>query len=189
MNFSNAPRQPFVGLALMAATGIISANFFPLSPSALLATAIAVVICAVALLRWPNLIATYVIVGSGFFLLHGLRTSNTEGEQLAVELGSRPRIVVATGFIISEPKIAPNGFATFLLRLELIELEGRTQPARAVWRVRWRGTPEFGDACGFSELQESSRRREIRANSICAPILRGGTFVACCLFAIRKMAR
>src|SRR5438093_9580741 len=145
MNFSNAPRQPFVGLALMAATGIISANFFPLSPSALLATAIAVVICAVALLRWPNLIATYVIIGSGFFLLHGLRTSNTEGEQLAVELGSRPRIVVATGFIISEPKIAPNGFATFLLRLELIELEGRTQPARAVWRVRWRGTPEFGD--------------------------------------------
>jgi competence protein ComEC len=145
MNFSNAPRQPFVGLALMAATGISSANFFPLSPSALLATAIGVVICAVALLRWPNLIATYVIVGSGFFLLHGLRTSNTEGEQLAVELGSRPRIVVATGLIISEPKIAPNGFATFLLRLELIELEGRTQPARAVWRVRWRGTPEFGD--------------------------------------------
>src|SRR5436309_1843824 len=145
MNFSIAPRQPFVGLALLAATGILSANFFPLSPSALLATAIAVVICAVALLRWPNLIATYVIVGSGFFLLHGLRTSNTEGEQLAVELGSRPRIVVATGFIISEPKITPNGFATFLLRLELIELEGRTQPARAVWRVRWRGTPEFGD--------------------------------------------
>ena len=145
MKLLNAPRQPFVGLAIVAAIGIMLAEFFPLPPSALLPTAMAIVICAVALLRWPNLIATYVIVGSGFFLLHGLRTSNTEGEQLAVELGSRPRIVVATGFIISEPKIAPNGFATFLLRLELIELEGRTQPARAVWRVRWRGTPEFGD--------------------------------------------
>src|SRR5438093_12114472 len=146
MNSLNAPRQPFVGLALMAATGIILANFFPFSPSALLGTAIAVVVCAVVLLRWPNLIATYAIVGVGFFLLHSLRTSETEGEQLAAELGNRPRIVAATGSVISEPKIAPNGFGTFLLRLESIELESRKQLTHAVWRVRWRGTPEFGDA-------------------------------------------
>src|SRR5437867_6919335 len=146
MNSLNAPRQPFVGLALMAATGIILANFFPFSPSALLGTAIAVVVCAVVLLRWPNLIATYASVGVGFFLLHSLRTSETEGEQLAAELGNRPRIVAATGSVISEPKIAPNGFATFLLRLESIELESRKQLTHAVWRVRWRGTPEFGDA-------------------------------------------
>src|SRR5213080_752869 len=146
MNSLNAPRQPFVGLALMAATGIILANFFPFSPSALLGTAIAVVVCAVVLLRWPNLIATYAIVGVGFFLLHSLRTSETEGEQLAAELGNRPRVVAATGSVISEPKIAPNGFATFLLRLESIELESRKQLTHAVWRVRWRGTPEFGDA-------------------------------------------
>src|SRR5213078_1519084 len=73
-------------------------------------------------------------------------TSETEGEQLAAELGNRPRIVAATGSVISEPKIAPNGFATFLLRLESIELESRKQLTHAVWRVRWRGTPEFGDA-------------------------------------------
>src|SRR5437867_2036728 len=146
MNSLNAPRQPFVGLALMAATGIILANFFPFSPSALLGTAIAVVVCAVVLLRWSNLIATYAIVGVGFFLLHSLRTSETEGEQLAAELGNRPRVVAATGSVISEPKIAPNGFATFLLRLESIELESRKQLTHAVWRVRWRGTPEFGDA-------------------------------------------
>ncbi len=145
MKLLNAPRQPFVGLAVMAPIGIILAELFPLLPSALLATAIAVVICAVALLRWSNLIATYAIVGVGFFLLHSLRTSKTEGEQLAAELGSRPRVVTATGFVISEPKIAPNGFATFLLKLDSIELEGRKQTARAVWRVRWRGTPEFGD--------------------------------------------
>src|SRR5437016_5686544 len=146
MNSLHAPRQPFVGLALMAATGIILANFFPLPPSALLATAIAVVVCAVVLLRWPNLIATYATVGVGFFLLHSLRTSETECEQLAAELDNRPRVVAATGSVISEPKIAPNGFATFLLRLESIELESRKQLAHAVWRVRWRGTPEFGDA-------------------------------------------
>ncbi len=146
MKLLNAPRQPFVGLAVMAAIGIILAELFPLPRSALLATAIAVVICAAALVRWPNLIATYAIVGAGFLVLHGLRTSNTEGEQLAAELGSRPRVVAATGFVISEPKMAPNGFATFLLKLESIELEGRKQPEHAVWRVRWRGTPEFGDA-------------------------------------------
>src|SRR5439155_24150360 len=146
MKLLSAPRQPLVGLATVAATGIILANFFPLSPSALLPTAMAIVICAVALLRWSNLIATYAIVGVGFFLLHSLRTSKTEGEQLAAELGSRPRVVAATGSVISEPKIAPNGFATFLLRLESIDLESRKQQAHAVWRVSWRGTPEFGDA-------------------------------------------
>ncbi len=142
---SAPPRQPFVGLALMAGLGIILAEFFPLSPSTLLVTAIIIVICAVALLRWPRLIATYVIVGAGFFLLHGFRTSNTEGQQIVAELGKRPRPLTATGFVITEPKIAPNGFATFLLKLESIELEGREQPTRAVWQVRWRGTPEFGD--------------------------------------------
>src|SRR5438128_5116868 len=146
MKLLSAPRQPLVGLATVAAIGIMLADFFPLPPSGLLVTAMAIVICAVALLRWSNLIATYAIVGAGFFLLHGLRTSETEGEQLAAELGNRPRVVAATGSVISEPKIAPNGFATFLLRLESIELESRKQLTHAVWRVRWRGTPEFGDA-------------------------------------------
>jgi len=145
MKLLSAPRQPFVGLATVAAIGIMLADFFPLPSSALLATAMAIVICAVALLRWSNLIATYAIVGAGFFLLHSLRTSNTEGQQLAAELGNQPRVVTATGFVINEPKIAPNGFATFLLKLESIELEGRKQPTRADLQVRWRGAPEFGD--------------------------------------------
>ena len=141
----SAPRQPFVGLAAMAGLGIISADFFPLSASALVATAIIIVLCAAALLFWPRLIGTYVTVGVGFFLLHGLRTSNTDGQQLAAELGNRPRIVTANGFVISEPKIGPNGFGTFLLKLKSIELEGGKQPTRAVSQVRWRGSPEFGD--------------------------------------------
>ena len=145
MKLLSAPRQPFVGLAAMAGIGIILAEFFSLSSSALLATAIIILLCAVALLRWPGLVATYGIVGAGFFLLHGFQTSNTEGQLIAAQLGDRPRVVTASGFVISEPKIARNGFATFLLKLESIELEGRKQPTRAVWRVRWRGNPEFGD--------------------------------------------
>ncbi|HZA37748.1 MAG TPA: ComEC/Rec2 family competence protein [Candidatus Baltobacteraceae bacterium] len=145
MKLVSAPRQPFVGLALMAGMGIILADFFPLPSSALVATAIIIVLGAVAVLLWPRLLATYVLVGAGFFLLHGFQTSNTEGLKIAAQLGNRPRVVTATGSVISEPKIAPSGFATFLLKLESIELEGRKQPTRAVWQVRWQGNPEFGD--------------------------------------------
>src|SRR6059058_2426358 len=139
------PRQPFVGLAVVAAMGVIFADCFPLSPSTLLAISMLVVICAFFVLRWPSLIAMYAIVGAGFFLLHNLQNSNTEGQRLAAEIGNSPRVLTATGFVISEPKIAPNGFATFLLKLESIELEGRKHRTQASWLVRWRGTPEYGD--------------------------------------------
>jgi hypothetical protein len=154
MNLLGAPRQPFVGLAMMAGVGIIFAEFLPLSSLVLLVIAIGVAICAFVVLRWPNLIATYAIVGFGVFLVHGFRNSNTEGQQLVVQLGNRPRVLTATGFVISEPKIAPNGFATFLLKLESIEFEGRNQPTRAVWQVRWRGNPEFGDELRLSGIAE-----------------------------------
>src|SRR5947208_1925476 len=145
MKLLSGPRQPFVGLAVVAAMGVIFADCFPLSPSTLLAISMLVVICAFLVLRWPSLIAMYAIVGAGFFLLHNLRSSNTEGQQLAAQIGNRPRVLTATGFVISEPKIAPNGFATFSLKLESIELEGRKQRTHASWLVRWRGTPEYGD--------------------------------------------
>jgi competence protein ComEC len=47
--------------------------------------------------------------------------------------------------VITEPKISASGFATFLLKLKSIELEGKTESTRAVWLVRWKGAPEFGD--------------------------------------------
>jgi ComEC/Rec2-related protein len=141
MKFLNRPRQPFVGLSLMAALGIIIADVFTLSGAAVTALAICIVIVA-----WrPILLATYAIVGIGFFLLHNLASSNTEGQQLADKLGGRPRVVTATGYIITEPTSAPSGFATFLLKLRSIEFEGQKQSAHAVWQVRWKGTPEFGD--------------------------------------------
>jgi ComEC/Rec2-related protein len=145
MKSLTAPRQPFVGLAAMAAIGIILADLFPLSAFGLTATAIFIALCAIALLFWPRLVATYVIVGSGFFLLHNFQTSNTEGQRIAAQLGDRPRVLTATGYVISEPKVAPNGFATFLLKLESIEFEDRKQSTRAIWQIRWRGTPDFGD--------------------------------------------
>src|SRR5213593_4238391 len=149
MKLLNAPRQPFVGLALMAAIGIITAEIFPLPSVALTVTAIILAVCIFAVAWRPRLFATYAIVGAGLFLLHNLENSNMEGQQLADELGSRPRVVTATGSVISEPKIAPSGFATFLLKLESIEFEGRKRSTHAVWQVRWKGAPEFGDELKF----------------------------------------
>ena len=145
MKFLNVPRQPFVGLSLIAAIGIIIGDIFPLPGAALIVTTIALGTCIVIVAWRPMLPATYAIVGIGFCLLHNLETSNTAGQQLAHELGSRSRVVTATGFVISAPKIAASGFATFLLKLKSIEFEGRNEATRAVWQVRWKSAPEFGD--------------------------------------------
>src|SRR6266700_8051999 len=109
MKLLSAPRQPFVGLALMAAIGIIVAELLPLPAAGLTVAAIILAICIIIVARWPRLLATYAIVGAGFFLLHNFQTRNTEGLQLADQLGSRPRVVTATGAVITEPKIAPSG--------------------------------------------------------------------------------
>lgn len=141
----NASRQPFVGLSLAAAIGIVVGDVFPLPDAALIVVTIVLAICIVIVAYRPTLLATYFIVGFGFFLLHNLETSNTEGQQLADELGGRARVVTAMGGVITEPKVAPSGFSTFLLKLKSIEFEDRKESTRAVWQVRWKGTPEFGD--------------------------------------------
>src|SRR5262249_27610252 len=145
MKLLSASRQPFVGLTLMAATGIIVAEIVPLAPAALISAAIVLGICILIALCWPKLPATYLIVAAGFFLLHKFATTNTAGQQLANKLGERPRVVTAVGYVITEPKIAPSGFATFLLKLKSIELEGKNESTHAVWQIRWKGAPEIGD--------------------------------------------
>src|SRR5512132_85789 len=145
MKLLSAPRQPFVGLALMAAVGIIVAELVPMRSAMLTLAAIVLAICILVALRWPKLAATYLIVASGFFLLHKFAITNTAGQQLADKLGERPRVVTAVGCVISETKIAHSGFATFLLKLRSIELEGKNESTYAVWQVRWKGAPEFGD--------------------------------------------
>src|SRR5712691_47356 len=145
MKLLGAPRQPFVGLALLAAAGIIGAELVPVGPAALISAAVVLGICILIALCWSKLAATYLIVAAGFFLLHKFATTNTAGQQLADKLGERPRVITAVGCVITEPKTAPSGFATFLLKLKSIELEGKNESTHAVWQVRWKGAPEFGD--------------------------------------------
>ena len=145
MKLLKVPRQPFVGLALMAATGITVAEIVPLGFTTLISAVIILAICILVTACWPKLAATYLIVAAGFFLLHKFATTNTAGQQLAGKLGERPRMVTAVGCVITEAKIAPSGFATFLLKLNSVEFEGRKQSTHAVWQVRWKGAPGFGD--------------------------------------------
>jgi competence protein ComEC len=145
MKLLSSPRQPFVGLTLMAATGIVLAEIIPLQPSSFISAVTVLGICILITLYRPNFALTYLIVAAGFFLLHKFATTNTAGQQLVDKLGERRRILTATGCVISEPKIASSGFATFLFKLRSIEFEGRTESTRAVWQARWKGTPEFGD--------------------------------------------
>jgi len=146
-------RQPFVGLALSAMLGIALADLFPLPPG-WLPIGVIFLIAGLAAIRWPKLRSTYAFVGCGFFLLHSLQIEDTAGLRLARQLGERPRAVQATGLIVSEPKIAANGFATFLLKLKSIEFESKDQPASATWFVRWRGEPQFGDEFRFFGIAE-----------------------------------
>src|SRR5947199_3562215 len=148
------PRQPFVGLALMAAIGIVVADFFPIATRDWLLAGAIFATLAIPLFLWPKFGSTYLLVGAGFFLLHNFRTDDTPGLRLAADLSERPRVVTAVGFVTSEPKVAPNGFATFLFKLESIEFEGKTRPTNATLLARWRGNPEFGDELKLFGISE-----------------------------------
>jgi competence protein ComEC len=145
MKLLSVPRQPFVGLAIAAAVGIICADFFALPQPTLLPAAILMVIGGVWILMWPRLLLVYLLVGSGFFLNHSFQQKESEGLWLASRLGERARVVTVSGSVISEPKMATSGFASFLLRLKSIELEGKREPTTATVFVRWNGNPQFGD--------------------------------------------
>ncbi|MDQ2825026.1 MAG: hypothetical protein M3R29_06225, partial [Verrucomicrobiota bacterium] len=106
MKLLNAPRQPFVGLAIAAAVGIIFADFGWIPKSALPAVGILVLITAIVLLGWPRLILIYLLVSCVFFVLHSFRFQESEGLWLASRLGNRLRVVLATGSVVSEPKVA-----------------------------------------------------------------------------------
>ena len=137
-----APRQPFVGLVLAAAIGILFADFRPFSGGVAL---IVVTIAAFAALIRPQLLITYVIVFCGFFWLHSARITNTSAQKLAARLGPRSRALNVGGAVITEPKTLGSGSTTFLLHLQWIQFEGNTEASEATILVRWRGAVEFGD--------------------------------------------
>ncbi len=143
MQLLNAlPRQPFLGLALAASAGILIAD---VAPNLSLAVAAALVLLAAVALLSRNSLAVYLVVATGFFILHSLGTSDSPALRLASELGESPRPVSVRGFVVSEPRIAPSGSASFLLEAESIEIDGQTRQCKVKFLARWRHAVEFGD--------------------------------------------
>ena len=69
-------RQPFVGLALAAGTGVLIADYAP-NPSSALAVGLALLgLLALVSRRSP---AVYAFVAAGFFFLHSERIVNSPG--------------------------------------------------------------------------------------------------------------
>src|SRR5207247_2942879 len=104
----NTPRQPFVGLALVAVLGITVADFFPIAVSHWWTVAIVFALLAIPLFVWPTLGSTYLFIGAGFFVLHNFRTGDTTGLQLDLDLGEPARGVDAVGFGTADPNITRN---------------------------------------------------------------------------------
>ena len=143
MQLLNAlPRQPFLGLAMAASTGILVADF---APNHSLALVVALAILALTALLSRNSFAVYALVATGFFVLHSLSRSDSPALRFARELGEKPRPVSIRGCVVSEPKISPNGSASFLLQAESVEIDGETRPCSATLFARWRHAVEFGD--------------------------------------------
>ncbi|MEY2501922.1 MAG: competence protein ComEC [Verrucomicrobiota bacterium] len=136
------PRQPFLGLALAAIIGILLADRW--SNHSLTLTG---VFAAIAVAAWLSRrsVAIYVLVAAGFFFLHGARTLDTPGMELARALGDAPRPVTVRGAVISEPRISERGAASFLFQAESIEIDGESHPCRAKLFARWRHAVDFGD--------------------------------------------
>jgi ComEC/Rec2-related protein len=139
---SASPRQPFLGLAISAAIGILVADNWPLP----LATA-AMIAGALAVAAWfaRRALLVYALVAAGFFFLHCARTIDSPGLVLARTLGDGPRPVTVRGAVMSEPKVSERGTASFLLQADSIEIDGETRLCRAKFFVRWRHPVEFGD--------------------------------------------
>src|SRR2546423_5665727 len=136
------PRQPFLGLALSAMVGILMADHWPNR-----SLVVAALLAALAIAAWfsRRSLVVYGLVAIGFFFLHGERTVDSPGMQLARALGNEPRPVTVRGAVITEPKISERGSASFLMEAESIEIDGETSRCRAKLFVRWRHDVEFGD--------------------------------------------
>ena len=143
MKLLNAwPRQPFFGVAISAMAGILVADNWPR-----FSLALAIVLATIAIAAWfsRRSLATYALVGLGFFLLHSVRTTDSAGQQLARQLGDEPRPITVRGTVLTEPKTSERGYASFLLQAEAVEIDGESHPCRAKLFTRWRHTLGFGD--------------------------------------------
>src|SRR5437763_559182 len=135
-------RSPFLGLAMAAAAGIISADYFPAINPALLLLGLAGALCA---LRWPFPPLLFAVVSAGFFSLHSSRLLHNSADALAEFAGTDVCAISASGVVTTEPKIKASGLTSFLFRLKQAQTGAQTLNNNAEIYVRWRGASQIGD--------------------------------------------
>ena len=151
MNTAVPRRQPLTGVAISALLGILLAEFLAL-PLMFLGPVIA--LGAIVSLIRPRWWLTHLLVVAFYFALHQAQLHDTPGRELNDRLGDRPRVVTVSGMVASEPKLSPNDYTTFLLRLDAIELDGRSEPCGATVRARWKTNPSLGDEIRLTGIAE-----------------------------------
>ena len=151
MKLAVSRRQPLTGVAIVALGGILLAEFFAL-PLIFLGPALA--LAAIVSLARPRWWLTPLLVAALYFALHQTQSRDTPGRELIARLGDQPRTVSLSGTVASEPKLSPNDYATFLLRLDSIELDGEREPSSATVQARWKMNPKLGDQIRLSGMAE-----------------------------------
>ena len=152
MRLPRFPRQPLVGAALAAVGGIMLAEFVSLP---ILPLCLAIALGAIFCFFRPATALAYLLVAAAFFFLHLVRETDAPGKAWSMRLGDRPRPVIVTGTVSSEPKLSPNDYTTFLLRLQTIDFRGWPEACPVTVRVRWKGNPQFGDELRLRGILES----------------------------------
>jgi competence protein ComEC len=144
-------RHPFTFLAISAIIGITAADWFPaINVFVLVIAFLGVIAC----LRWPFPPLVFAIVSAVFFCLHSSRLLHTSAHALAAFAGEGIRPASVHGIVTTEPKIEPNGVATFQLELEKVRCDEDTLRNNATVYVHWRSSPEMGDELAlFGTLQ------------------------------------
>jgi len=94
-------RQPFVGLALAAAIGIVAADYFPAVSLPVLTVA---VIGLVVALLFPFTPLFFAVVAASFFCLHSACITHTPAQALADVAGVESRPVSVVGIVATEPR-------------------------------------------------------------------------------------
>ena len=109
MKFLKASRQPFVGLALMAAIGIVIADVVPLPCAALTVVAIILAAGIVILAYRPVLLATYIIVGLAFSSYTTFRRASRKASNLLMHLAAGHELLRQPGVLSLNQGSRPAG--------------------------------------------------------------------------------
>ncbi len=160
--FPLRPRKPFLGIAIAAIAGILSAEYWPVPLMLAVGVAAALALMALIVPRWWMCLG---FCAAAFFALHQARHHEAAGGKIAELLQDGAHMASVTGVVQSEPASHTGSRgekrATFWLRIASLKLDDSALPFAGRCLVNWAGNaPEYGDAIAIEgsarTLQETT---------------------------------